>query len=248
MAGVLAVLAPTVGPVVGGWITKTYAWHWLFLINVAPGVVCAIGAAVLLPSERPEIRAVRGLHPVALLLMAVSLAALEIALKDAPHRGWASPEVAGLLALSIGAAALFAWQALRSDHPIVDLRTLADPTFAVSCLLSFVFGIGLFGSVYLMPVFLAAVRGHNALEIGRIMLVTGVAQLAAAPVAVALERRIDARIMVGAGFRALRPRPRPERLPDRRHRLPGHALAPDPARGWRSCSASCRRRVWPWAR
>jgi len=200
VAGLLAVLAPTVGPVVGGWITTTYSWHWLFLINVAPGVLCAIGAALLLPAETAEGRAARGLHPVALILMAVCLAALEIALKDAPHRGWASPEVAGLLAVSAGAAALFAWQALRSDHPVVDLRTLADPTFAVSCLLSFVFGIGLFGSVYLMPVFLAGVRGHNALEIGRIMLVTGVAQLVAAPIAVALERRIDARIMVGAGF------------------------------------------------
>jgi DHA2 family multidrug resistance protein len=200
VAGLLAVLAPTVGPIVGGWITTTYSWHWLFLINVAPGVLCAIGAALLLPAERPEPGAARGLHPVALILLAVCLAALEIALKDAPHRGWTSPEVAALLATSAAAAALFAWRSLRTTHPIVDLHTLAEPTFAVSCLLSFVFGMGLFGSVYLMPVFLAGVRGHDALEIGRIMLVTGVAQLVAAPVAVALERRIDARWMVAFGF------------------------------------------------
>jgi len=82
----------------------------------------------------------------------------------------------------------------------VDLRTLADPAFAVGCLLSFVLGIGLFGSVYMMPVFLAYVRGHGALEIGMIMLVTGIAQLATSPVAIALERRLDARLLTACGF------------------------------------------------
>jgi DHA2 family multidrug resistance protein len=70
----------------------------------------------------------------------------------------------------------------------------------VGCVLSFVLGTGLFGSVYLMPVFLGFVRGLNALQIGAIMLVTGAAQLATAPLAVALERRMDARRLAGAGF------------------------------------------------
>ncbi|MDB5481301.1 MAG: transporter, partial [Caulobacteraceae bacterium] len=88
----------------------------------------------------------------------------------------------------------------RAAHPEVDLRTLARADFAVGCLLSFVLGVGLFGSTYLMPVFLAFVRGHNALQIGQIMLVTGVAQLLTAPVAVALERRLDARTLTAFGF------------------------------------------------
>ena len=79
-------------------------------------------------------------------------------------------------------------------------RTFADRRFAIGCILSFVLGIGLFGSVYLMPVFLAFVRGHDALEIGTIMLVTGVAQLLMAPVAVALEQRANARLLTAAGF------------------------------------------------
>ena len=84
--------------------------------------------------------------------------------------------------------------------PIVELSTLQDHKFLIGCLLSFCLGVGLFGSVYLMPVFLAFVRGHNAYEIGLIMLVTGVAQLAMAPIAVALEKRIDARWLTAAGF------------------------------------------------
>jgi DHA2 family multidrug resistance protein len=106
------------------------------------------------------------------------------------------------LIASIACGALFSARTLAAAAPVVELRTLADPTFAVSCLLSFVFGIGLFGSVYLMPVFLAGVRGHDALQIGRIMLVTGVVQLICAPIAVALERRVDARLLVAAGFLA----------------------------------------------
>src|ERR1700678_850579 len=89
-AGVLAVLAPTVGPIVGGWITETYSWHWLFLINIAPGVLCAIGGLALLPVEAPQWWQSRRLDLACLATMAVALAALEIGLKQAPDRGWAS--------------------------------------------------------------------------------------------------------------------------------------------------------------
>ncbi len=200
IAGVLAVLAPTVGPVVGGWITHAYSWHWLFLINVAPGIVCALGAIRLLPVEAAMPGEARRLDIPGLALMAAALAALEIALKTAPERGWGSAPVLGLLAASAGAGALFVRRSLSAAHPVVELRTLARRDFAIGSTLSFVLGAGLFGSVYLMPVFLAFVRGHDALEIGRIMLVTGVAQLLTAPLAVALERRVDARLLSAFGF------------------------------------------------
>jgi DHA2 family multidrug resistance protein len=94
----------------------------------------------------------------------------------------------------------FVGRTLRSPNPLVDLRTFRDRNFSIGCLLSFVLGMGLFGSVYLMPVFLAYVRAHNALEIGKIMLVTGVAQLVVAPVAAALVRRFDERLLTAVGF------------------------------------------------
>lgn len=200
IAGVLAVLAPTVGPIVGGWITATYSWHWLFLINVVPGILSAIGATVFLPKEKPEPGELRALDIVSMGCMALALAALEIALKEAPEQGWLSPLVCGLLGISVLSGAAFVQRSLGRSKPFVDLRTLADPTFAIGCFLSFVLGIGLFGSTYMMPVFLAYVRDHDALEIGKIMLVTGIAQLLTAPVAVALERRVDARLLTAAGF------------------------------------------------
>jgi DHA2 family multidrug resistance protein len=200
IAGVMAVLAPTIGPVVGGWITDTFSWHWLFLINVIPGLVAAVAASRLLPRSALSLRDVRTLDIAALTLLALALASLEIGLKEAPHRGWAAPIVIALFALSIIGASGFAYRVLRRSDPIVDLSALSDQRFAVACVLSFVLGIGLFGSVYMMPVFLALVRGHDALGIGQIMLVTGVAQLVTAPLAVFLERRIDARLLTAGGF------------------------------------------------
>ena len=200
MAGIMAVLAPTIGPVVGGWITDEYSWHWLFLINVIPGIVAASATPLLLPREKPDFRELTTLDGVSLALMATALASLEIALKQAPQYGWRSPPCAFLLLLSAAAAILFATRTLKAAHPVVDLSTLGARSFAIGCALSFCLGVGLFGSVYLMPVFLAFVRGHDAFEIGTIMLVTGVSQLIAAPIAGALESRCDPRWLSAAGF------------------------------------------------
>ena len=200
IAGVLAVLAPTVGPIVGGWITETYSWHWLFLINVLPGIFAAGVAYFLLTRERVQFSHLARLDVIALVLLAVALAALELMLKQGPERGWMSGIVIGLAALSLVSAIGFLKRTLGSPTPIVELGNFRDRNFTVGCILSFVLGIGLFGSVYLMPVFLAYVRGHNALEIGTVMLVTGITQLVMAPIAVALETRVDARYLTAFGF------------------------------------------------
>ncbi len=200
IAGVLAVLAPTIGPVVGGWLTETYSWHWLFLINILPGIVAALVAMRALPRESVNLSELWHLDLLSLVLMAASLAALELGLKEAPTSGWTSLYVSGLIGFSVVAGGVFAWRSLRRAMPVVELRNFGDRNFLAGSAMSFILGIGLFGSVYLMPVFLAFVRGHNALEIGMTMLVTGIAQLVTAPVAVELEKRMDARLLSALGF------------------------------------------------
>src|SRR3954467_7595678 len=101
IAGVVAVIAPTTGPVVGGWITETFSWHWLFLINVLPGIAAAVAASFALPQEQPDFDRARHLDALALILMTCSLVALEIAIKEAPQRSWTSLLVVSLLALSL---------------------------------------------------------------------------------------------------------------------------------------------------
>jgi DHA2 family multidrug resistance protein len=200
MAGIMAVLAPTVGPIVGGWITETWSWHWLFLINVVPGVIAATATPFLLPRQQPCFADLATLDRNSLVLMAISLASLEIGLKQAPQDGWFSPGCIALFLFSAAAATVFVLRTLKAPHPVIQLSTLKNTPFAIGCALSFCLGVGLFGSVYLMPVFLAYVRRHDAFEIGAIMLVTGVSQLVAAPIAGSLESRIDARWLSAAGF------------------------------------------------
>jgi len=200
IAGALAVLAPTVGPIVGGWITDTYSWHGLFLINVVPGLVVVLVAAWLLPREPRDFRFARSLDLLSLFLMAIALAALEILLKEAPQRGWISGLAIGLSGICGASGIAFFHRALHAARPLVDLRILIDRDFALGFWLSFVFGFGLYGSVYLMPVFLGLVRLHSAFEIGQVMLVTGVAQLLTAPIAVQVERRCDPKLLSVFGF------------------------------------------------
>nr|WP_245445057.1 DHA2 family efflux MFS transporter permease subunit [Mesorhizobium soli] len=200
LAGIMAVLAPTVGPVVGGWITQTYSWHWLFLINVAPGLIACVFTPFLLPRQRTNFGNGKTLDGLSLMLMALALASLMIGLKQSPHDGWLSSICIGLFALCALSGGFFVWRTLRAVRPIVELALFRDRSFAIGCVLSFCLGICLYGSVYLIPVFLAFVRGRDALEIGLTMLVTGAAQLATSPVAVALERRLDPRLLTAFGF------------------------------------------------
>lgn len=200
IAGVLAVLAPTIGPVVGGWVTETWSWHMLFLINILPGILAAVVAWQFLPRSPIDASELRKLDIAGLVMLALALATLEIGLKEAPDRGWLSGAVVALLALSVASAAGFVTRSLKGSHPIADLTLFRERNFLVGCIMSFALGVGLFGSVYLLPVFLAFVRDHGALEIGRIMLVTGATQLLVAPIAVQLDKRMDPRLLSALGF------------------------------------------------
>jgi MFS transporter, DHA2 family, multidrug resistance protein len=200
IAGIVAVLAPTIGPVVGGWITTHYSWPWLFLVNVVPGIIAVVATPFLLPWGRFRLNQLRNFDVVSLALMALALASLEIGLKQAPQHGWFSAICLGLFALCAISAWQFAVRSLKATHPVVEVALLRVRPFSIGCVLSFCLGVGLFGAVYLMPVFLAYVRHHDALQIGSIMLVTGAAQLVAAPIAGALESRLNSRWLSAFGF------------------------------------------------
>ncbi len=188
IAGMLAVLAPSVGPVAGGWITGDDLRHWLFLVNVTPGVIaCALGADKA-RQKNVDRSLLRTLDVVGLALVGdLPGPPLEIGLKEAPTRGWLQGPTPLLLVLSLGAGVALGARLLRQRSPFLNLHLFRERSFSVGCALSFVFGMGLYGSVYLMPVFLSFVRDHGPLTIGLIMLVTGCTQMATSPVAVWLD-------------------------------------------------------------
>ena len=200
IAGTFAMLAPTIGPFIGGWITETLSWHWLFLINIAPGILMAVLVAWTVRIDTPRPATLRKVDGTALVGLIAFLATLELVLKEAPHRGWASPLTLGLTAICCVSGVLTIRRCMTHADPLIDLGVLRDRSFAVGAVYSFVLGMALFGATYLMPLFLGLVRGHGPLEIGTIMMVTGAAQLVTAPAAIWIEQRVAPRALTACGY------------------------------------------------
>jgi MFS transporter, DHA2 family, multidrug resistance protein len=203
IAGLFAMLAPTLGPVVGGFVTDRFSWHWLFLINLPPGIVVMLLVGWAINVDHADRSRFASVDLWALPLLAVFLAGLQLLLKEAPKRGWTSAGMLLLAGLCAGSAGGLIHRSLRHRTPLIDLSAFRENNFAVGCALSFVLGVGLYGATYLLPVFLGVVRDYDALPIGKIMMVTGAAQLAMAPIATMLERRTDARLLIAAGYALL---------------------------------------------
>lgn len=200
VAGSFAMIAPTLGPAFGGWLTELYSWHAIFLINVIPGIIVTAITASIVRVGEPDWKLLKRIDYVTVILAAIFLASLELVLKEGPKHHWSGGLVFGLLAVCAVACTATIQQCLSRKEPFVDLRRFGDLSFTCGCILSFVLGFGLFGATYMTPVFLGFVRGHSALEIGKVMVVAGAAQLLAAPFAAYLETRIDARKLAFTGF------------------------------------------------
>ena len=199
--GALASLAPTLGPTIGGWITSSYSWHWLFFVNLVPGTFVAIVVPIMVRIDRPDLSLLRGADYGGMLLLALALGCLEYTLEEGPRYGWMGDDViAATAVVAIVSGLGFIWRSLRHAHPVVDLRALKQRNFALGCFFSFVTGIGLFATIYLTPVFLARVRGFSALDIGLAIFSTGLFQILAIPFYTILARRFDLRWLMMFGL------------------------------------------------
>ncbi len=199
--GLVATLAPTIGPTVGGYLTDLFSWHWLFLVNIVPGILVTITTWTLVDFDEPNLSLFDDFDWAGLGGMALFLGSLEYFLEEGPAEGWFDSEVIWMTGtLSLLGAVVFFGRAFTARQPIVDLGAFRDRNFWTGSLFSFVMGIGLYGLTYLYPVYLARVRGYSALMIGETMFVTGVCMFVAAPIVGRLMTRIDPRLMIAAGF------------------------------------------------
>ncbi|MBB1249848.1 DHA2 family efflux MFS transporter permease subunit [Rhizobium sp. G21] len=199
--GLVATLAPTIGPTVGGYLTSIFSWHWLFLVNVIPGVIVAITTWMFIDFDKPDHSLMKKFDWTGLAAMAVFLGSMEYVLEEGNAKGWFDDEhiIMGTVALAAGALVFF-WRAFTAPFPIVDLKAFKDRNFAFGSMFSFIMGIGLYGLTYLYPQYLGHIRGYDSLMIGETMFVSGLAMFCTAPIAGIMSSKLDPRVMMMVGF------------------------------------------------
>jgi len=199
--GLVATLAPTVGPTVGGYITDLINWHWLFFINVLPGIGITLGVLALVDFDEPNLKLLDNFDWWGLITMAGFLGCMEYVLEEGPQYEWFEDHanaVAGVICVVCGVG--FFYRVLTAKEPIVDIRAFNDRNFAIGSVFSFCVGIGLYGMTYIYPRYLAEVRDYNPKMIGETMFISGVAMFMTAPLVGRLMTKVDPRYMIGTGL------------------------------------------------
>jgi DHA2 family multidrug resistance protein len=196
------VIAPIVGPTLGGWLTDQYSWRWCFYINLAVGILALLMMQALI-FDPPYLKRVdvRRIDFIGLGLLAVGLGCLQVVLDKGQREDWF--ESAWLTKFAIVSAvalvALLFWE-LHTRAPVVDLRALRDRNLSVGTLLMFGFGCALYSSLVLYPILLQTLLGYTALLSGLALSPGGVATLLALPLAGRLVGVVDTRLLIGIGF------------------------------------------------
>ncbi|WP_341793595.1 MULTISPECIES: DHA2 family efflux MFS transporter permease subunit [unclassified Rickettsia] len=202
LIGLVVTVAPTLGPTLGGYITEVLSWHFMFLLNVIPGIFVCTVVFLYADFDKPNYNLLKNFDFIGIALMAVTLGTLQYVLEEGNKKGWLEDTEILLLSIMVasGFIALIIWE-LTFVNPILDLRTFLYKDFTFGCLYSFVMGIGLYGAVYILPLFLFTIAGYDTVQIGVTMMVTGAAQFLSAPIAGRmLGAGVDLRIMLIIGL------------------------------------------------
>ena len=193
------VLGPAFGPTLGGWLTDHYSWPWIFFINVPIGVVNILMVMRYI-KDPPYL--VREKGRIDLLgLMTLGLGSLQIMLERGERENWFESDlIRGLLIASLIALAFFIWRELTCDKPAVNLRILTDVNFSTGSLIGGMLGMGLFGSLFLLPLFLQQLLGYPALDSGVALMPRSLAMAVAMPLAGRFYNKAGPRVLIGAGI------------------------------------------------
>jgi DHA2 family multidrug resistance protein len=196
-----ATFAPAIGPTIGGYLTENWGWQYIFYVNLVPGVLM-VGMLWFALEPAPMNLALfwQGDWP-GIATMALGLGTLQTALEEGNKDDWfGSTFILRLSAIAAISLTLFVTIELTAQKPLLNLRLLIRRNFGFGSLANFLLGVALYGSVYILPVYLARIQGYNAEQIGMVLAWTGFPQLLLIPLVPRLMKRLDARIIIGLGF------------------------------------------------
>jgi MFS transporter, DHA2 family, multidrug resistance protein len=200
---IAAVVAPAIGPTIGGWITDNYEWRWVFLMNVPIGaaLLFLIGCLVHTPNENADKRAAHGaVDGLGFMFIALSLGCLQIVLDRGQEDDWfANSTITTLSVVSGISLVLLVWWELQQKNPMVDLRLFKERDFAVSFVLMLLLGFMILGSTYLLPAYAQQLMGYRATEAGEVIAPGGLLLILLFPVVGRIADKVDLRWSIAFG-------------------------------------------------
>lgn len=203
--GMGIVVAPIIGPTLGGWITDNYSWRWIFYINIPVGLLAMLMANTFI-EDPPYVRSQRPgrIDYIGFGLMAVGFATLQLVFDKGQEEDWFASAfiVRSILIALVSLVAFVIWE-LRTEHPIVDLRVLKNRNFAVGTAMIATVGIALYGTTALLPLFLQTLLGYPALQSGMAVSPRGIGAIVSMIIVGRLLGKIDGRYLIVFGFAIL---------------------------------------------
>lgn len=199
--GVTATFSPSIGPTLGGWLTEQFSWHYLFYINVPPGLLVMAMLAYGLEKQSVVWDKLKNVDLAGIVTMALGMGCLEVVLEEGNRKDWFGSElIRNLAIIAVVNLVLFVWIQLRRKEPLVNLRLLGKRDFVLSTVAYFLLGMALFGAIYLIPLYLSQVHDYTPLEIGGVIMWMGFPQLLVLPLVPKLMERFDSRYLAAFGF------------------------------------------------
>jgi MFS transporter, DHA2 family, multidrug resistance protein len=198
---ITATFAPSVGPTIGGWLTDNIGWEFNFYLNLIPGLIMLGAIAYAIPPKPMQLDLLKRGDWGGILSMAIGLGSLEVFLEEGNRKDWFGSElITRCVIFAVIFIAIFLWLELTRRQPFINLRLLLRRNFGIGSIAGLALGLGLYGSIYILPLYLAQIQDYTAMQIGEVIMWSGLPQLVLIPLVPKLMERFDIRFLAALGF------------------------------------------------
>jgi DHA2 family multidrug resistance protein len=199
--GMTATMGPALGPAIGGYLTDNYGWQWIFFVNAPPGIAMLALIWIFLPGDKMNLDKLKTFDWAGVIFMAIGLGSLEYVLEEGERKDWfGNPIIDRCTVLACIFIPLFLLRELTAKNPFLDFRVFLNRNFSASCVVMLALGAALYGSVYLVPLYLGQFQGYSPTLIGTTLMWVGLPQLLILPFLPLLQKMFDVRIIIGIGI------------------------------------------------